>query len=65
MDPARQDVDWPIRFVENMIMIFSLHMAGVQRGFWEVDLPIWAFSTIKKVSLFVKFLPLCLHGQHL
>ena len=31
-------------------------------GSWPT---VWAFSTIKKETLLVKFVPLCLHGQHL
>ena len=61
-----QDVDWPIRFVENVITsrkTFSPRTVGVYgEVFGEVDLP---FSTTEKVGSLVKFVPLCLHGQHL
>ena len=51
LDPARQDVVWPIRFVENMITsrsIFILRIAGEWRGFLEVDLPFGNFLLSKK-----------------
>ena len=51
LDPARQDVVWPIRFVENMITsrsMFILRIAGERRGFLEVDLPFGHFLVSKK-----------------
>ena len=39
LDPARQDVVWPIRFVENMITsrsIFILRIAGAGEVFWKL-----------------------------
>ena len=51
LDPARQDVVWPIRFVENMITsrsMFTLRIAGERRDFLEVDLPFGHFLVSKK-----------------
>ena len=51
LDPARQDVVWPIRFEENMITsrsMFILRIAGERRGFLEVDLPFGHFLLSKK-----------------
>ena len=51
LDPARQDVVWPIRFVENMITsrsMFILRIAGERRCFLEVDLPFGHFLLSKK-----------------
>ena len=51
LDPARQDVVWPIRFVENMITsrsMFILRIAGERRGFLEVDLQFGHFLVSKK-----------------
>ena len=55
LDPARQDIVWPIRFVENMITSRSMFImriiiiiAGERRGFLEVDLPFGHFLLSKK-----------------